>query len=199
MNQPVPLQFRPIEVDHLSQTPGRIAICLPGNGALGPAARRLDRAMKGQLARFSASEAFGALKPGEAADLTCPAGLQADAVQVVKLDRRADVATARKAGSAVGAKLHKTATLVIAENIQRAADLSLGLVLRAYQFTAHKTAPTDAAGPVTLMVSNPESVAAEARSMAALGPRVDARALHAQLRQAAHAYVGTLERILSKE
>ena len=172
MNQPVPLQFRPIEVDHLSQTPGRIAICLPGNGALGPAARRLDRAMKGQLARFAASEAFGALKPGEAAELTCPAGLQADAVQVVKLDRRADVATARKAGSAVGGKLHKTATLVIAENIQRAADLSLGLVLRAYQFTAHKTAPADAAGPVTLMVSNPEGVAAEARSMAALAEGV---------------------------
>ena len=37
------------------------------------------------------------------------------------------------------------------------------------------------------------------QSLLALGPQVDARALHAQLRQAAHAYVGTLERILPKE
>lgn len=172
MSHPVPLQFQAIDPEALAKAPGRIALTLAENGSLGPTARRLDRAMKGALARFAASEAYGALKAGEAADLAWPVGIAAEAVQVVKLDRRADAATARKAGAAIGKALHKAGTLVLAEGIQRAADLSFGLALRAYDFIAHRTGEQTQPGPVTLMVANPEAVAAEAGPMAALAEGV---------------------------
>ncbi len=172
MSHPVALQFHAVDLDALPKASGRIAVLVGEAGTLGLGARRLNRAMRGALSRFVASEVFTALKPGESTDLAFPAGLAADVVQVVKLDRRADTATARKAGAAIGKFLGKTPTLVLAEGLLRAADLSFGLVMRAYDFTPHKTAPTDARGPVTLMVNAPEAVAAEAAPMAALAEGV---------------------------
>lgn len=172
MSHPVPIRFQPVEAEALGAAPGRIALVVDEGGKLGPAGRKLDKLMKGALARFLASEAFIGLKPGEAADLGWPAGLQAEAVQVVRLDRKADVAEARKAGGAIGKALSKAGTLVLAEGIRHAADLSFGLALRAYDFTPHKTGEAKAPGPVTLMVAEPEKVAAEAAPLAALAEGV---------------------------
>ncbi|SEM77011.1 leucyl aminopeptidase [Gemmobacter aquatilis] len=168
MSHPVPLQFQPVDADAVLTTPGRIALVVDEGGKLGLAGRKLDKAMKGALARYLASEAFGSLKSGEAADLAWPAGLAAEVVQVVKLERRADAAQARKAGAAIGKALAKAGTLVLAENVKLAADLSFGLAMRAYDFTPHKTGEKTVTGPVTVMVSEPEAVAAQAGPMAAL-------------------------------
>jgi leucyl aminopeptidase len=168
MSNPVPIQFKAADLNILPQVSGRVAVFVGEGGQMGPAARRLDRLMKGVLARFAASEAFSKLKPGEAQDLAWPAGLAAEAVQVVRLDRRADEAQARKAGAAIGKALSKTGTLVLAEGIARAADISFGLAMRAYDFTPHKTGEKTTPGPVTMMVANPEAVAALAAPMAAV-------------------------------
>ena len=80
---------------------GRIAILMAPTGRPSGAARRLDRRMRGAISRALAARAWEALKPGEALDLGYPSGLQAEAVQVVKLPRRATVAEARKAGAAI--------------------------------------------------------------------------------------------------
>ena len=172
MSHPVPIQFQPVDAEALATTPGRIAVVADEAGKLGPAGRRLDKLMKGALARYLASEEFGKLKSGDSADLAWPAGLAADVVQVVKLDRKADAAQARKAGAAVGRALSKTATLVLAETVKPAADLSFGLAMRAYDFSAHKTGEQKAPGPVTMMVGAPEAVAAEAAPLAALAEGV---------------------------
>ena len=172
MVHPVPIQFQGVDPEAIASAVGRIAVLVGEGGSLSPAARRLDRLMRGALARFVASEAFAKLKPGEAQDLAFPSGLGAEAVQVVKLEKRADVAAARKAGAAIGKALSKAETLVLAEGHARAADLSFGLALRAYEFTAHKTGEQTLPGPVTMMVSNPEAVAAEAAPMAALAEGV---------------------------
>ena len=104
MSHPVPLQFQPVDAEAVIAAPGRVALVVDEGGKLGLAGRKLDKAMKGALARYLASEAFGSLKSGEAADLAWPAGLAAEVVQVVKLDRKADAAQARKAGAAVIAR-----------------------------------------------------------------------------------------------
>ncbi|MCE6962065.1 leucyl aminopeptidase [Cereibacter sphaeroides] len=168
MTHPVPIQFQGLDLDTLATTPGRIVVFAGDAGAMGPAAKRVNRLTRGALERCAASEAFGKLKQGDAMELAFPAGMAADAIQLVKLDRRADVATARKAGGAIGRTLSKAGTLVLADGIQRAAEVSFGVALRAYDFTAHKTAEAPAPGPVTMMVTNPEAVAAEAGPMAAL-------------------------------
>ena len=172
MSHPVPIQFQPLDAEALAQAPGRLALIVDEGGKLGAAGRKLDKLMRGALQRFLASDAFGKLKSGESADLAWPAGLAAEAVQVVKLDRKADVAQARKAGAAIGKALSKAGTLVVAENVKHAAELSFGLALRAYDFTAHKTGEKKEPGTVTLMVAEPEAVAAQAGPLAALAEGV---------------------------
>jgi leucyl aminopeptidase len=172
MSQPVPIQFHAIDAEALVAHTGRIAVFAETGSALSPVAKRLDRTMRGALARALASPAFEALKPGEALDLAFPAGLAASALQLVRLGRKADVAQARKAGATLG-KAHSEAPLVVlAEGHPRAAEIAFGLALRAYDFAIHKSAPSKPQGAVTLMVANPEAVAAQAAPMAAVAEGV---------------------------
>jgi len=169
MHQPTPIQFHAIDAEAFAAAEGRIVVVTDATLA-GPA-RRLDRLMRGALARAVASDAFGKLKPGEAMELGYPAGLLATAVQVVRLPKRTDMITARKAGGAIGRALSDKATLVVADHA-RAADISFGMAMRAYDFTAHKTGEAKVTGPVTMMVGAPEAVAAQAAPMAAVAEGV---------------------------
>ncbi len=172
MSCPLPIQFQTTDLDSLAGQSGRIALLVDEARPTSPAARRLDRLTKGALARFLASEAYAKLKPGEAQDLAFPAGLAADALQVIRLPRKADIAAARKAGAAVGRSLTPQPTVVLVGTHPRAADVAFGLAMRAYDFTPHKTAEAKVPGPVTLMVANPEAVAAAASPGAAVAEGV---------------------------
>jgi leucyl aminopeptidase len=172
MPHPLPIQFRDTDLEALAAHPGRIiALAEPGT-PLSPGLRRLDRQMKGAVVRAIASEAFGKLKPGEAIDLAYPSGLAAEAVQLIRLAKRTDLASARKAGASVGRAHGAQASLILAENHPRAADIAFGVALRAYEFNAHKSGEKTALGPVTMMVGHPEAVAKEAAPMAAVAEGV---------------------------
>ncbi|MDP2083551.1 MAG: leucyl aminopeptidase, partial [Gemmobacter sp.] len=171
MTTPVAIQFTDPQIDTLATHEGRIAL-LTGAEARGLLARRLSRLTRGALDRALASPAFAKLKPGEAMDLAWPAGLAASALQLVKLEAKADVATARKAGAAIGAKLTEAPTLVLAAGAPRPADVAFGLALRGYKFTERKSDRGKPFGPVTMMVTNPEQVAAAAGPMAAVAEGV---------------------------
>lgn len=172
MTAPVAIHFRETDPEALAKAPGRIAVFVPEGGALDPVAKRLDRAMKGALSRFAASPAFAKLSPGDAADLAWPAGLAADAVQVIRLDRRASQAEARKAGAAIGRGLGEAGATVLAGGHPKAAQISFGIALKSYDFGVYKSAPAKQKGEVTMMVAKPEAVAAEARPLAALAEGV---------------------------
>ncbi|MEY4697971.1 MAG: hypothetical protein RIT14_2399, partial [Pseudomonadota bacterium] len=172
MTHPLPIQFRATDLEALPRLAGRVAVFVDGPKGLGPAARRIDRLTKGALSRFLDSEAFAKLKPGDAQDLAWPAGLLADAVQIVRLPRRAEVAQARKAGAAIGRAVGKTGVTVLAEGHPQAAEIAFGLAMRAYDFTAHKTGEHAEPGPVAMMVANPEAVAAAAAPGAAVAEGV---------------------------
>lgn len=172
MSHPVPIRFRETDVEALVAAPGRIALVADGGTPLSPAARRLDRAMKGALVRALTSDAWGRVKPGEAIDLAFPAGLACEALQLVRLPRRCDPAAARKAGGAIGRALGEAPLTVVAEGHARAAEVAFGLALRAYDFSVHKSAETRPRGAVEMMVAAPETVAAEAGPMAAVAEGV---------------------------
>lgn len=172
MTHPAAIRFTETDLDRLVAHPGRIALLADGPTGMTPAARRLDRAMKGALARAMASDAFGKLKAGEAMELAFPAGLAAESLQVVRLPKRTDPPSSRKAGGAIGRALAKADLLVVAEAHPRAAEVSFGLAMRAYDFTAHKTGDQPGRGAVEMMVSTPEAVAAEAAPMAAVAEGV---------------------------
>ncbi len=172
MNQPVALTFIQTDLEALRTAPGLLALFADGDTPQTPAAKRLDRMTKGVLTRAMAGADWARAKPGEAVALAYPSGLQAETLLLVKLARRCTVAEARKAGAAVGKALGATGALALAEGHPRAADISFGLVLRAYDFTAHKSGEQRSYGPVAIAVTKPEAVASAAGPMAALAEGV---------------------------
>jgi leucyl aminopeptidase len=172
MSQPVEIQFRPVDLEAIAGFAGRIALICDGDKPTSPAARRLNKLTRGALARAMASTAWAEVKLGEALDLGFPAGLAAQALQLVRLPRRTGVAEARKAGAAVARGLQTDGALVLAEAHPLAAEVSFGLALRAYDFSPHKTMPARIFGPVTVAVSDPEKIAAAASPLAAVAEGV---------------------------
>ncbi|MDB6453142.1 leucyl aminopeptidase [Falsirhodobacter sp. 20TX0035] len=172
MTAPVTIQFVETDLDRVEGAAGRVVVFLGTDGKMGAGARKVDRLTRGALKRVAASDAFARLKPGEGLDLAFPAGLAAPALQVIRLDRKDDVAAARRAGAAIGRALGAEGALVLADTVAQAAELSFGLALRAYQFTDRKSRPPESFGGVTMMVNGPEAVAAEAAPLAALAEGV---------------------------
>ena len=172
MSQPISIQFLATDLEAIATTTGRLVIFVEAGKSLTPAARRMDRLMRGALSRFVASDTFVALKPGDAQDLAWPSGLAAEAVQVVALPKRTDVANARKAGGAIGRALTPAGAVVLAEGHAMAAEIAFGMAMRAYNFTPHKTGEHKPVGPVTMMVTAPEAVAAAANAGAAVAEGV---------------------------
>lgn len=162
MSHPVQIRFEDSDKGDLTDLTGRIALFADAAGALSPMARKLDRAAKGALTRAVGSEAFGKLKPGEALELAFPAGLAADAVQILRLPKRTDAEAARKAGASIGAAHRDKALTVLAETHPRAAEIAFGLALRAYEFEIYRSGEKKDFGPVSFCVAKPEEVAAEA-------------------------------------
>ncbi len=172
MTSPVKPAFVQSDPELLAARQGKIAVLVDGDGPRTLAGRRLDRLMRGALSRFMGSDAFTRLKPGEAADLSWPAGLAAEVVQVVRLPRRASQIEARKAGGAIGRSVPAGGCLVIADAHPRAVDVAFGLALRAYDFAAHKTGEKKDSGPVSVMVAAPADAAAAYADSAALAEGV---------------------------
>jgi leucyl aminopeptidase len=172
MPKPLPIQFAAPDPDALAAETGRIAVLAEPGVSGGPGFRRLDRLTRGALSRATGSDAFDKLKPGDGIELAWPAGLQARALHILRLPRRADLAQARKAGAALARAHGPGGTLVLAEAHPRAADIAFGMAMRAYEFSAHKTGEKTAPGPVRFAVANPDAVAATAAPMLAVAEGV---------------------------
>ena len=143
MTHPVEITFTETATDRLASHAGRVAmIVTPGadlpSGLPDPAQQAVRRAME--------SKAGKGLKPGAGLELAFPAGMQAEALTLVALPDDATVAQARKAGAAIGAKLGKTHTLVLAGAHPLANEIALGIALRGYDFSVYQTKPADGDG-----------------------------------------------------
>ena len=140
MTRPVEIAFTETDTSGLSGRKGRIAVLIGAN-ARPPAG--LPRPTREAVLRALESGAWKAVKPGGALELAWPAGLAAEALQLVSLPARASVDEARKAGAAIGARLGKVETLVLAPRHAQAAEVALGIALRAYDFDTYKTRKDD--------------------------------------------------------
>lgn len=138
MNHPVEIRFMPEAEADLAACEGRLVLLIGERDQL---PKGLPPAARKALARALASKQWAEVKPGAALDIAFPAGLAVDAVQLVRLPRRADVATARKAGAAVGARMGKAEVTVLCGGHPRIAELTLGIALRGYDFSTYKTRP----------------------------------------------------------
>ncbi|MEM9579463.1 MAG: leucyl aminopeptidase [Pseudomonadota bacterium] len=152
-------QFVDVDLDALAAQTGRVAIIVGQDGKMGPAARRVNRLSKGALARLIDSGKLEKAKPGEITSLAYPAGMAADAVDIICLDKRPTVQQARKAGAGFGKAMGKGAGLLVGAGQKHLEQIILGAVMRSYSFDAHKTGDsTDGARSLTVMCSAPGDV-----------------------------------------
>lgn len=161
-------RFIATDIDAIAPHAGRIVVILSEPGKLDPGARRVNKLMRGALARFADSERFEKMKDGEAIDLAWPTGLAAEAVQVVRLSKQAKGDAMRKAGATIGKSLLGKDVLVLAGNRRFADELALGACLRAYEFVDHMAKEAKVGGALTLMVSKPEELVGKGELTAAL-------------------------------
>ncbi|MGR3711789.1 MAG: leucyl aminopeptidase [Shimia sp.] len=147
--------FIETDLDAIALSQGRIALLVPLEGNLGQEARRVNRLTKGAVERMRTAKAETA-KLGDVVTLAWPAGMAAEAVDIVFLPRRCSVDEARKAGAAMAKRRGSAALLMLAGNQSKAAEIVAGVAMRDYGFDQHKTAESaEDARSVTVMSNRP--------------------------------------------
>ncbi len=172
MTTPVSVDFQDTDIDAIAGAEGRVAVIVTPDGKLDAGARRVNRLTKGALARLVDSETWEKKNAGDLVTLAWPVGMVAEALDVICLPRGAKQEELRKAGVALGRAKGKSALLVLAGQVRKPVELTLGIVLRAYEFTTHKTADETDAGGVTMMVGKPDEVKADAADAMAVAEGV---------------------------
>ncbi len=153
--------FTAPDIDAIAGATGEVAIIVPENGKLDVMARRVNRLTRGAVERLTGGEAFGKLKDGGAMTLAYPTGMAADAVHVIRLEKRTRGQAAREGGASLGARLGKAGGLLLAPSgLKGLDDVLLGALLRSYSFDAHLTGDT-APAPGALAVMTPDDDAAK--------------------------------------
>lgn len=165
MTSPIDVKIEALDIDAIKAAEGRVVVFCDEGGKLDTAARRVNKLTRGAVERLVGSDAFGKLKPGEAAEIGWPSGMAAEAVQVVRLPRRPAADEARRAGATIGKGKNSKDLLVLAGTLKRVDEVVLGLTLRAYAFSDHKSKKPDPEGGVTVMVSQPDAAAEDRKSV----------------------------------
>ncbi len=171
MNRTTPIRFADLDLDALAGTEGRVVVTVTPEGTLDPAARRANRLSKGAVKRMVESARFAKANSGDVITLAWPAGMVAEALDILVLSKKADAVAARKAGAALVARAAGAPILLaLGSSHVRSAVLVQGMALRSYAFDAHKTGEedSDATGDITVMHPRPETLEAEAAPLLAV-------------------------------
>ncbi len=172
MTQATPIRFVPFVPSDVLTAKGRVALIVPPEGTLDQACRTVNRVTKGGLARLLESDSFAKAKSGQVFSLAWPAGLEAEAVDVVVLPRRATETEARKAGSALAKVAGGKPVTVMAASMLKTAEFALGMALRDYAFERHKSAEAEPRGEVVIAHKKPEEAEVAYAPLAAVADGV---------------------------
>ncbi|MCB4379665.1 leucyl aminopeptidase, partial [Synechococcus sp. MU1644] len=168
MTDLTPVTFTATDLDALAGHEGRVAVIVTPEGKLEQSARRVNRLTKGAIQRFVDSAAFEKVKAGQVTTFDWPVGLAAESLDVICLARNHSVEDARKAGAALGKLRGGKAALLAADGARRVAEIVFGLVMRDYDFSAHKTDAEVKDTGVLVMCSKPEDTEAAAGPLMAI-------------------------------
>ena len=89
------------ELDAIGVHEGRVVVIVSSDAKIDQLGRRVNKLTRGALVRAIESVAFEKASLGQVISLNYPAGVAANAVDIVKLDRRSDALMSRKAGVAI--------------------------------------------------------------------------------------------------
>ncbi len=151
MSIPLTPKFVETDPDQIGGFDGKLVAFVTPEGRLDVLSRRVNKLCKGAIARFLESEDFAAMDTGSTRTLSYPSGVAATSVIVLKMTKKSDSATARKAGASVAKAAGAAQVLLLAGGNLAAADIALGFALRQYDFDDHKTAEKkDVAGLIVM-------------------------------------------------
>ncbi|MGD9865428.1 MAG: leucyl aminopeptidase [Pseudodonghicola sp.] len=169
-----PIRFADLDQDRLAGATGRVALVIGPQGEMDMSARRANRLTRGAVQRLVESARFQTVKSGEVLSLAWPAGMAAEALDILVLPKTVTEVEARRAGAALAKAADGAAILLALGSHRRAAEVALGLALRSYSFTRHKTgeAAAKAPGEITLMVRDPAATEAAAAPLLAVAEGV---------------------------
>ena len=122
--------LHPFDLDIIATHPGRVVVFADREAPLARATKRADRLTKGTVTRAIASERFEKLDPGSAITLNWPLGMQAEALQIVRMPAKPDTAILRKAGLSIGKAQSRETTLICADALP-VRELTQSVLLRA--------------------------------------------------------------------
>jgi leucyl aminopeptidase len=172
MTELTAISFAPVDVNDLADVTGRVAIVAAPDGKLDASGRRADRLTRGAVKRMLAGRAFAKAKPGQVISLAFPAGMAADALDILVLPKRPSIEEARKGGVSL-AKAKGSAKLTVhAGGLRHVEQVALGTALRNYSFDAHKTGDIEAPEGAVFCVADPEAVEAAAAPLLAVAEGV---------------------------
>ncbi|MDG1457567.1 MAG: leucyl aminopeptidase [Pseudoprimorskyibacter sp.] len=169
------IRFEPIDLNTVSTHSGHLAVFVDtSDDAQGQSGivQRIDRLTRGLIERAAQSVAWNKLADGECLRLNSPAGVNAEAIHLMRLPRRASRDLARQAGAALARSVGDAELTVLAGRQRNIAEIAFGLMLRSYAFTDHKTADQDDSGAFTLMVDNVDSAVSKFIPLAAVAEGV---------------------------
>ena len=167
MTTPQPIRFAAPDVDALAAATGRVAVIVAPDGKMDPATRRINRLTRDTIARVVAGENWAEMEHGQVVSVAMPVGLAAEALDIVCLPRRPDVAAARRAGAELARVQGRKALSLMAGTQTRIEEMALGLALRGYEFTDHKTKPAKGAPEALIMTADPQAASAAAAPLLA--------------------------------
>lgn len=164
-----PISFADTDLEAVAAHEGRVAVFIDAEGKLDPGARRVNRLTKGAIVRVVEAEAWAKKKDGDVVSLAYPAGMAAQAVDVVRLERSAKGMAARKAGAALAkTRGGKGDMLMLCAPLRKPEEVIYGFAMRDYAFEAHKTAESTRGGAVQVMHGKSAEVEASAAPMLAV-------------------------------
>ena len=172
MNTPLLPDFVETNLDQISEFEGKLVALVTPNGGMDPLTRRVNKLCNGALARYAQSDAFGELDVGETQSLNYPGGLPATTVIILKLPKKTDQTSARKAGAAVAKAAGACHAMLLAGSSKLAADVAFGFALRQYAFDDHKTKDTKDPVALTVTVNAREQMALAYRALGAVAEGV---------------------------
>ncbi|AUQ49640.1 cytosol aminopeptidase PepA [Phaeobacter inhibens] len=168
-----PTRFVEFDPKTLSDIEGRVVVQITPEGTLGQAARTANRLTKGALARLVEAKSFEKAKSGDVISLAWPAGMKAEALDILVTPRKISPIEARKAGAKLAARSGGKPVTVMAGSMPRAADLALGMALRDYRFDDHKTGDKPASeAEVVIAHKSPADIEASYGPLAAVAEGV---------------------------
>ncbi|MDW3222122.1 MAG: leucyl aminopeptidase [Paracoccaceae bacterium] len=160
--------FTQTDIQRLAEHEGRVGLVVDTAGKLDVAGRRVNRLCKGALKRAVDARVEKGLKEGDGLTLAYPAGMAAEAVDVLFLGRSVSETVARNAGGKLGSQRGKANLLLAVGSLRRAPHVVQGAVLRDYQFRDHKTSDDAPEGAIDVMCNDPSGMEAAAAPLLAV-------------------------------